>query len=195
MPEAPPVLTIHTDGAARGNPGPAAFAYVITREGQPPVENAARMGNTTNNQAEYTALVRALDHAVRLGTHYRVTVHSDSELMVKQMRGEYRVKDVGLKPLYEEACRLRDRFDHPVRFVHVRREHNGRADELCNLALDGGTILSTSAPAPSTTDADTRAVAILREAAALWARGKADDPDPAEVWRRLRRIIDWERGD
>jgi ribonuclease HI len=137
MPESA-VLTIHTDGAARGNPGPAAFAYVIARDGQPPVEEAGRIGSTTNNQAEYTALVRALEHAARLATpHDRVVVHSDSELMVKQMRGEYRVKDEGLKPLYERARRLSSAFAHPPKFVHVRRAQNARTDELCNLALDG----------------------------------------------------------
>jgi ribonuclease HI len=84
------VLKIHTDGAARGNPGEAAFAYVIARDGHAPIEVAGLLGKTTNNQAEYTALVRALEHALRLGRGNRVVIHSDSELMVKQMNGEYR---------------------------------------------------------------------------------------------------------
>jgi ribonuclease HI len=100
-----PHLIIHTDGASRGNPGPAAFAYVIERDGQVLHEEAGRLPDTTNNQAEYTALVRALEHALRLGPEHRVTLHSDSELMVKQMNGQYRVKDAGLRPLYEEAVR------------------------------------------------------------------------------------------
>ena len=87
------VLTIHTDGALRGNPGAAAFSYVIHREGEPLIEEADCLGQMTNNQAEYTALVRAWSDALQLGAHYRVILHSDSELMVKQMNGEYRVKN------------------------------------------------------------------------------------------------------
>src|SRR4051812_42348549 len=83
MPESV-ALTIHTDGAARGNPGPAAFAFVIAREGAPPIEDAGCLGTMTNNQAEYTALVRALEGALQLGPHHRLLIHSDSELMVKQ---------------------------------------------------------------------------------------------------------------
>src|SRR5215472_8010705 len=77
------VLTIHTDGAARGNPGPAAFAYVIARDGAPPIEERGCLGRMTNNQAEYTALVRGLEHAARLGTAHHVHILSDSELMLK----------------------------------------------------------------------------------------------------------------
>jgi ribonuclease HI len=131
------VLTIHTDGASRGNPGAAAFAYVISREGQPAVEEAGCLGQMTNNQAEYTALVRALEHALELGKDHRVLVHSDSELMVKQMNGEYRVKNEELRGLYEQACQLRKCFDGVVTIRHVRREQNKRADQLCNEALDG----------------------------------------------------------
>ncbi len=131
------VLTIYTDGASRGNPGEAAFAYVISREGQPPIEEADCLGQMTNNQAEYIALVRALEHALELGAHHRLLVHSDSELMVKQMNGEYRVKNEELRGLYDQACSLRRRFEGPVTIRHVRRVQNKRADELCNQALDG----------------------------------------------------------
>ena len=131
------LLTIHTDGASRGNPGEAAFAYVISRDGQPSLEGAGRLGQMTNNQAEYTALVRALEHALELGPQHRVLIHSDSELMVKQMNGEYRVKNEDLRDLYEQACSLRRRFEGPVTIRHVRREQNKRADQLCNEALDG----------------------------------------------------------
>ena len=130
------VFNIHTDGAARGNPGPAAFAFVIARDGQPPVEENGCLGETTNNVAEYAALVKALQRAKELGGR-RVVVHSDSELMVKQMRGQYRVKHAGLLPLYKEASDLVGAFDD-VEFQHVRREQNKRADALCNEALDGG---------------------------------------------------------
>src|SRR6266571_5110492 len=105
-----PLLTIHTDGAARGNPGPAAYAYTIERAGEEPIEEAGLLGQTTNNQAEYTALVKALEHALELGTRLRVVVHSDSELMVKQLNGEYRVKNEDLRPLYEDAVELRGQF-------------------------------------------------------------------------------------
>lgn len=131
------VLTIYTDGASRGNPGAAAFAYVISREGQQPIEEAECLGDATNNQAEYTALVRALERALQLGPHHRLLVHSDSELMVKQMNGEYRVKNAELRDLYEQACALRQRFEGAVTIRHVRRALNKRADELCNQALDG----------------------------------------------------------
>jgi ribonuclease HI len=181
-------LTIHTDGASRGNPGPAAFAFVIARDGEPAIEQAGRLPDTTNNQAEYTALVRALQHTLQLGPEQRVIVHSDSELIVKQMNGQYRVKDPGLRPLYEEADRLRRRFMHPVRFVHVRREANRRADELCNLALDGK-LSRMSPPTPPLRTSDQtmhqRAIALLTEAAADWARGNPAEPSPEAVWRRL----------
>lgn len=131
------VLTIYTDGASRGNPGAAAFAYVISRDSQTPIEQAGCLGQMTNNQAEYTALVRALERALELGPHHRVLLHSDSELMVKQMNGEYRVKNEDLRSLYEQACALRRRFEGPVTIRHVRREQNKRADQLCNEALDG----------------------------------------------------------
>ncbi|HTU91534.1 MAG TPA: ribonuclease HI family protein [Gemmataceae bacterium] len=136
MPETT-VLTIHTDGASRGNPGDAAYAYVISRDDQPPIEEADCLGQMTNNQAEYIALVRALEHALELGPHHRLIIHSDSELMVKQMNGEYRVKNEELRGLYEQACTLRRRFEGPVTIRHVRREQNKRADQLCNEALDG----------------------------------------------------------
>jgi ribonuclease HI len=129
-------LTINTDGGARGNPGPAAYAYVIVQEGAPPIEEAGCLGHATNNQAEYTALVRALEHASRLGTDRKLLIRSDSELMVKQMNGEYRVKDAGLRPLYEQACSLRRKFPS-VTIRHVPRAQNAWADRLYNQALDG----------------------------------------------------------
>src|SRR5438067_5018693 len=113
-------LTVHTDGAARGDPGAAAYAYVITRGGQLLVEEAGCLGEMTNNQAEYTALVRALEHALELAPDGPVVVHSDSELMVKQLNGDYRVKNEELRPLYERAVQLSRRFKQPVAFRHVR---------------------------------------------------------------------------
>src|SRR5829696_7357829 len=114
--------TMHIDGAARGNPGPAAYAVVIARPGQPAVEDAATLGTATNNVAEYTALVKGLERAADLGLR-RLAVFSDSELLVKQMNGEYRVKHPDLLPLYQEATRLQRQFDD-VSISHVRREMN-----------------------------------------------------------------------
>src|SRR6516225_5429237 len=104
------VFTIYTDGAARGNPGPAAYAFVIERDGAPVIEEKGTLGHTTNNVAEYTALVRALEHAARLGAR-RLLIHSDSELLVKQMNGEYQVKSEDLRALFEQAKAMARRFE------------------------------------------------------------------------------------
>src|SRR5260370_1510731 len=127
-------LTIYTDGGSRGNPGPAAYAFVIQRPGLDDIEEKAYIGRTTNNIAEYTGLVKALEYARHLGAS-RVTIYSDSELMVKQMNGEYRVKHPGLLPLYEQAVQLRKQLPS-VKIRHVRREQNKHADRLCNKAID-----------------------------------------------------------
>jgi ribonuclease HI len=192
------VYTIHTDGAARGNPGPAAFAYTIERPGAPAIEVKGRLGETTNNIAEYTAVVRALEHARQLGAR-RVTLLSDSELMVNQMTGRYKVKHEGLRPLYEQARDLCGEFAS-VTFRHVRREENGRADRLCNEALDGGAKKATPAPArtkaAATVTADRaeavreEAVQCLRAVAAAWARGNPEDPKPEQVWEQLWTILE-----
>jgi ribonuclease HI len=195
------LLRIHTDGAARSNPGPAAFAYVIDRDGVPPIEECGCLGRLTNNQAEYTALVRALEHATKLGTGHRIKVFSDSELMVKQMRGEYRVKNEDLRELYAEAKKLAAKFPS-VTYEHVRREQNRRADELCNEALDGkrkpaikrdADELPSSKPPPAPKimgDAlRQEAVTCLRAAAAAWSIGNPDNPDPEEVWDRLWELV------
>src|SRR6516162_7645488 len=124
------ILTIHIDGAARGNPGPAAFAYVISRPGEADIEEKGCLGKATNNVAEYTALVRALEHAAQLGGD-DVRVRSDSELLVKQMNGEYRVKNLDLRSLYLQAKELTRRFKR-VSILHIPRAENSRADDLCN---------------------------------------------------------------
>src|SRR6266404_8933550 len=105
-------LVIYTDGAARGNPGPAAFSFVMKRDGRTLAQDHGCLGHQTNNQAEYTALIRALEEAAKHAHAKRLTIRSDSELMVKQMRGEYRVKDPGLQTLYQEAKALQHKFDH-----------------------------------------------------------------------------------
>jgi ribonuclease HI len=187
----PEALTIHIDGAARGNPGPAAWAYVIHGDGAAPVEHAECLGHATNNVAEYTALVRALERAAALGAK-RLIVRSDSELLVKQMNGQYRVKNEQLIPLYEQAKRLARGFDL-VSLGHVRREQNRRADELCNLALDGKAAAKPSRPARAPAQGDAvreEALACLRGAAETWARDGLKALDPAIVWDQLWSVLE-----
>jgi ribonuclease HI len=129
------IATMHIDGASRGNPGKAAYAVVLARPGQPVVEEADTIGTASNNVAEYTALVEGLALAAELGVK-KLNVFSDSELLVKQMNGEYKVKNEDLRELYEEASRLRKEFEK-VTIAHVRREQNKRADAIGNDALDG----------------------------------------------------------
>jgi ribonuclease HI len=154
--------TMYIDGASRGNPGPAAYAVVLTRPGQTVIEEADTIGTTTNNIAEYTALVEGLRLAAEFGvTHLQI--YSDSELMVKQMNGQYKVKHFDLRPLYEEAQRRKEQFTS-VTITHVRREQNKRADAIGNEALDGkprkrGTIAEESTtPSASTHGKSERAV-------------------------------------
>jgi ribonuclease HI len=124
-----------TDGGARGNPGPAAFAYVLEAEnGELLASHGERIGTATNNVAEYRGLVAGLARAVELGIA-SLEVVSDSELLVKQMRGEYRVKNETLRDLWAEATRLEAKLGR-VEYRHVRRAHNELADRLVNEALD-----------------------------------------------------------
>ena len=127
--------TLYTDGGARGNPGPAAYAYVLeTDDGTVLDARGKRIGVATNNVAEYRALVEGLRAAARASVD-ELEVVSDSELLVKQMRGEYRVKNAALRELSLEAARI-GRSIGTVRYRAVRREHNELADRLVNEALD-----------------------------------------------------------
>jgi ribonuclease HI len=124
-----------TDGGARGNPGPAAYAFVLeTEDGTVLEARGEAIGVATNNVAEYSALVVGRGEAAARGVD-DLEVRSDSELMVKQMRGEYRVKNRDLQTLFLDASRLA-RGLGSVTYVHVRREHNELADRLVNDALD-----------------------------------------------------------
>jgi ribonuclease HI len=124
-----------TDGGARGNPGPAAYAYVIEAgDGTVLDARGEAIGHATNNVAEYAALVAGLRRAAELGVTV-LELRSDSELMVKQMRGEYRVKNRDLQELFLDASRAA-RAVGDVTYTHVRREHNELADRLVNEALD-----------------------------------------------------------
>ena len=126
---------LSTDGGARGNPGPAAYAYVLEAEDGTVLDaRGGAIGVATNNVAEYRALIEGLRRAVEVGVD-ELTVVSDSELIVKQMRGEYRVKNAALRELSLEAARLA-RLIGDVRYTAVRREQNELADRLVNEALD-----------------------------------------------------------
>jgi ribonuclease HI len=126
---------LFTDGGARGNPGPAASAYVLEAEDGTVLEAHGRaIGVATNNVAEYRALVDGLQRASALGVE-ELEVVSDSELLVKQMRGEYRVKNETLRGLHAEASGLARQLGS-VTYTAVRREHNELADRLVNEALD-----------------------------------------------------------
>ena len=126
---------LSTDGGARGNPGPAAAAYVLEAEDGTVLDaRGTAIGVATNNVAEYRALVDGLRRAVEIGVD-ELEVVSDSELLVKQMRGEYRVKNETLRGLFLEASALAGRIGR-VTYTAVRREHNELADRLVNEALD-----------------------------------------------------------
>jgi ribonuclease H / adenosylcobalamin/alpha-ribazole phosphatase len=126
---------LFTDGGARGNPGPAAYGYVLEAEdGTLLAAHGESIGTATNNVAEYRALVAGLEKAVELQVD-EVEVVSDSELLVKQMRGEYKVKNEALRELSEEAASLARKLG-TVAYTAVRREHNELADRLVNEALD-----------------------------------------------------------
>jgi|SRR5437016_3359492 len=127
--------TLRCDGGARGNPGPGAGAWVLVDPAGREVEAQAEyLGHVTNNIAEYRALIAGLAAAARAGAG-ALRVCLDSELVVRQMTGEYRVKHAGLKPLHAEARATATRIPR-VRFEAVRREQNARADQLVNETLD-----------------------------------------------------------
>jgi ribonuclease HI len=128
-------VTVHVDGGARGNPGPAAIAAVLTGEdGALLEERGERIGAATNNVAEYRALLLGIERAAALGAD-EVELVGDSELIVKQVRGEYKVKDPNLRELHRQVRTALERFRRwSVR--HVRREENAAADALVNATLD-----------------------------------------------------------
>lgn len=128
-------LTVYTDGASRGNPGEAGIGLAFFDASGAQVHSVYRyIGQATNNVAEYTALITALEEARRMGAH-RVAVFSDSELMVRQMNGEYKVKNEALQPLFHKAGSLSAGFAG-VTFTHVTRDRNRVADKLANKAID-----------------------------------------------------------
>ena len=130
-------VVAHIDGGARGNPGPAGFGAMLEDEhGRRLGELSQYLGHRTNNYAEYAGLIGVLEHARREG-HSNLEVRSDSELLVRQMRGQYKVKSPGLRPLYERARELSRGFAW-FAIEHVPREKNREADRLANQAMDEG---------------------------------------------------------
>ena len=130
-------LVVNVDGGARGNPGPAAIAAVIQDDGgEVLAEHGERIGPATNNVAEYKALLLGIERAAALGAS-ELELVGDSELVVKQVKGEYKVKDATMRELHGQVREALRGFDQwSIR--HVRREHNAEADRLVNEALDGG---------------------------------------------------------
>jgi ribonuclease HI len=129
------MITAYTDGGARGNPGPAGYGvHILDADGNTLAELIGPIGHATNNVAEYSGLIAALQWAVDHG-HRRVRVRMDSELVIKQMRGEYKVKHATMQVLHGDAKRLIAKLDQ-VTLEHVRREQNKVADGLSNQAMD-----------------------------------------------------------
>jgi probable phosphoglycerate mutase len=165
----------NVDGASRGNPGPASYAVILRGpDGKTLFEIGKYLGRATNNVAEYYALITALDYAATARID-RLLVRSDSELLVRQMQGRYKVKSPDLRPLFERAHKLSRGFAH-FAIEHVRRELNSEADELANIALDktstvgGAAEEGRAAQMPKAVPAATPAVA----------------PSPAGGERRIR---------
>ncbi|MGL6073070.1 MAG: ribonuclease HI family protein [Fimbriiglobus sp.] len=193
------MATIHIDGGSRGNPGPASYAVYLERPGEPVVEECDKIGTATNNVAEYTALIRALELAQLLGLT-SLRIYSDSELMVKQMKGVYKVKSADLQDLYAEAKKLRANFES-VTLLHVPREANREADRLCNLALDGSpkprageAVKSTKPTATKPVPKVSEAERLLRDAATTWATHGLEMLPVENVLQDLRQAILAEAG-
>ena len=129
-------LKVNVDGGARGNPGPAAIGVVIRQGDEVIDEISERIGEATNNVAEYRALIAGISRAGELGAT-EIELVGDSELVVRQVKGEYKVKNTGIKPLHAETLAALDGFDS-WSIEHVRREDNADADALVNQALDAG---------------------------------------------------------
>lgn len=133
-------LTIHTDGGSLNNPGQAAIGFLIHQQGVLVHSHSEAIGIASNNVAEYTALIRALEYVNVHKNSFSspvdmVEIVADSELMVKQMQGKYRVKNADLKPLFTRASELAEQTEVPVSFRHVLRHENSDADRLVKQAL------------------------------------------------------------
>jgi ribonuclease HI len=177
------VYTAYVDGAARGNPGPASYAVIVhAPDGSTAFQIGKYLGRASNNVAEYYGLIGALDYAQSKNIS-RLAVRSDSQLMVRQMQGRYKVKSADLRPLHERAQKMARGLAH-FDIAHIPREQNSEADQLANLALDatstvGGAVASTTREK------------IAGETAASGAHAKSDGAAataaaPAREARRIR---------
>lgn len=191
-----PAFRANVDGAARGNPGPAAYGVLI-RDGRGEVVAKLKkyIGRMTNNVAEYYGLIAALDYAQSHGVK-ALRIESDSELMVKQMRGLYKVKSQDLRPLYERAAKMAKGFES-FRIEHVYREQNREADALANEALDetagavptaGGAVKPAPAGGDGAKPAGPRWIQARFRSGILYPLEDVDLPDGTEVEFTLRPI-------
>jgi ribonuclease HI len=176
-------VTAYCDGGSRGNPGPSGFGVFIQDEnGKAVAELSEFLGKQTNNYAEYSGLLAALNFAVEK-KHPRLRVVSDSELMVKQIKGQYRVNSPDLKPLYDEAKRRIARLEQ-FRIEHVLRGKNKEADRLANVAMDRG-MGRASEPPPERTSGRALDFRAAVKAASAGTPAQASPPPPARPMRGL----------
>jgi ribonuclease HI len=155
-------IIAHIDGGSRGNPGPAAYAVVVSAEDGTRLASLSKyLGHTTNNVAEYEGLLAALDYAIE-HNYRRLKIITDSELLARQISGHYKVKNANLKVLYDRARTLIAQFD-AFRIEHVRREHNREADRLANEAMDAAATHKKTPQSPSADRRFLRATAIYHQ--------------------------------
>jgi ribonuclease HI len=130
------ILNVYTDGGSRGNPGPSAIGIVFKNEkGEIIWRQNKDIGKTTNNEAEYSALIYAMKHVNRYHPE-KITFYADSELMIKQMRGEYKIKNPGIQKLFLEAWNRKIDMKAEIKFIQIPREQNKEADALVNKILN-----------------------------------------------------------
>ena len=175
------LVVANIDGGARGNPGPAAYGIVLHDAGGTTLFTAGKcIGRATNNVAEYYGLIAALDAARERGIS-RLRVESDSELLVRQVQGHYRVKSLDLKPLHERALKLSRGFEF-FEIAHVPREKNREADRLVNAALDG----DSGVPSREEQKAPARTIRARYRRGVLVPEDPLDLPDGADVTVTVR---------
>lgn len=176
-------LVAHIDGGARGNPGPAGYGVVIEDEmGRPVVELSDYLGNQTNNFAEYSGLLAALSYATKYGFK-ALKVFSDSELMVKQITGQYKVSNTALKELYAKATRMIEELE-AFEINHVLREKNREADRLANQAMDRGMKRNTAVATgvgPATAAPASEVNGVVRNGAVLFLGSPLPDGTPVKI--------------
>ena len=173
------------DGGSRGNPGPAAYG-VIVRDGRGEIVAKLKkyIGRMTNNVAEYYGLIAAMDYAQSHGIR-ALRIESDSELLVKQMRGQYKVKSEDLRPLFERAQKMSKAFDS-FRIEHVYREQNREADALANEALDETEGGKPKLPAPPKSESGAKSETSAKSQPSSKTEPLGSKPEPRKVQARFR---------